>query len=142
MRNAGQHNPFRRPVAAQFVSNDHPRSAPGGPQQLAEEPDGSKSIPSRLDENIQDNTVLIDRSPEIACDSVDLEKDLILSAKSGCGGECCKSGDPGCSWTHPIDPVHDSFEVDCCGGDGMLQARLGQATIAGATQTQGSYSLR
>lgn len=58
MRNAGQHNPFRYPVAAQFVGNDHPWPAAGGTQQLAEEPDGGESIPSRLDENIEDNPVL------------------------------------------------------------------------------------
>lgn len=77
MSNAGQHNPFRRPVAAQLVSNDHTWSAACGTQQLAEEPDSGKSIPSWLDENIEHNAVLIDRSPEIVCDSVDLEEDFI-----------------------------------------------------------------
>jgi len=77
MSNAGQHNPFRRRVAAQFVSNDHAWTARRGTQQLAEEPDGSKSVPSWLDENIENDTVLVDRSPEIVGDSVDLEEDFI-----------------------------------------------------------------
>src|SRR4051812_5918384 len=77
MSNAGEHNPFRRRVAAQFLGNDHPWAARGGAQQLAEKADGSKSVPSWLDENIEDDTVLVDRSPEIVGDSVDLEEDFI-----------------------------------------------------------------
>ena len=77
MSNAGEHNPFRRRVAAQFVGNDHAWAARRGTQQLAEEPDGSKSVPSWLDENIENDTVLVDRSPEIVGDSVDLEEDFI-----------------------------------------------------------------
>jgi hypothetical protein len=77
MSNAGQHTPFRRPVAAQFVSDDHAWAAPCCTQRLAEEPDGSKSVPSWLGKNIWDDTVLIDRSPEIVGDSVDFEEDFI-----------------------------------------------------------------
>jgi len=77
MSNAGQHNPFRRRVAAQFVRDDHAWAVRRGTQQLAEEPDASKSVPSWLDENIEDDTVLGDRSPEIVGDSVDLEEDFI-----------------------------------------------------------------
>jgi hypothetical protein len=51
-------------TTTQLVGDDHAWSAPSCRQQLAEEPDGSKSIPLRLHENIQDNTVLIDRSPK------------------------------------------------------------------------------
>ena len=48
-----------------------------GPQQLAEEPHGSKSVPLWLHENVEDNTVLIDGSPEIMSDAVDLEEDFV-----------------------------------------------------------------
>ena len=34
----------------------------------------SKSVPSRLDENIEDDAVLVDRSPEIVGDSVDVKR--------------------------------------------------------------------
>src|SRR3954453_7800792 len=77
MSNSGHHDPFRCPVATQLVSNDHAWSAPRCTQQLAEEPDGSKAIALWLHENIRDNTVLIDRSPKVVGDSVDLEEDFI-----------------------------------------------------------------
>ena len=34
-------------------------------------------IPLRLNQNIEDNTVLINGSPEVMSDTVDLEKDLV-----------------------------------------------------------------
>src|SRR5947208_530795 len=77
MSNRGHHDPFRRPVATQLVSNDHAWSAPRCTPQLAEEPDGSKAIALWLHENSKDNTVLIDRSPKVVGDSVDLEEDFI-----------------------------------------------------------------
>ena len=77
MSNAGHHDPFRRAVAAQLVRNDHARLASGGPQQLAKEPDRGKAIPLRLHEDVEDNTVLIDGSPEIVSDAVDLEEDFV-----------------------------------------------------------------
>ena len=77
MSNTRHHNPFRRPVAAQLVSNNDARFAPRYPQQLAEESDGSKPIPLLLHKDIEDNAVLIDSSPEVVSDAVDLEKDFI-----------------------------------------------------------------
>jgi hypothetical protein len=77
MSNTRHHDPFCGGVAAQFVCDDHAWSTPSCPQQLAEEPDGSKSIPLCLHENIEDNTVLIDHSPKVVSHSVDLEKDFI-----------------------------------------------------------------
>ena len=63
MSNAGHHDPFRRPVAAQFVGNDHAWSTSRGTQQLAEKSDGCESVALRLDENINDDTCLIDCAP-------------------------------------------------------------------------------
>src|SRR5436305_2885014 len=77
MSNSGHHDPFRCPVATQLVSNDHAWSARSCTQQLAEEPDGSKAIALWWHENSKDNTVLIDRSPKVVGDSVDLEEDFI-----------------------------------------------------------------
>ena len=39
----------------------------------AKEPHCSKSIPLRLHKDVKDNAVLIDRSPEIVRDAIDLE---------------------------------------------------------------------
>ena len=47
------------------------------PQQLAKETDCRESIPLRLHEDVEDNAVLIDRSPEVMSDAVDLEEDLV-----------------------------------------------------------------
>ena len=77
MSNAGHHDPFRRPVAAQFVGDDDARFASSGPQQLAKEPDRGKTVALRLHENVEDNAVLIDGSPEIMSDAIDLEEDLV-----------------------------------------------------------------
>ena len=64
-------------IAAQLVGNDHARSAPCAPQQLVTEPDGSKAIPFGLDQDVENNPVLIDSSPEIVSDAVDLEEHFI-----------------------------------------------------------------
>ena len=77
MINAGHHYPFRRSVTAKLVSNHDARLASGCPQQPAKEPDGGKSISLRLHENVQDNALLINRSPEVVGDAVDLEEDLV-----------------------------------------------------------------
>ena len=53
------------------------RGLAGVSQKLAKEPDSRKSIPFRLHQDIEHNAVLIDRSPEIVSDSVDLEEDLV-----------------------------------------------------------------
>jgi hypothetical protein len=77
MSNTGHHDPFCSPATAQFVGNHYAWSARRCTQQLAEEPHGSKSIPPWLHENIEDNAVLIDRSPEVMRGSVDLEEAFI-----------------------------------------------------------------
>jgi hypothetical protein len=78
VRDAGHHDSFRRPVASEFVGHDHARTTiVPRPQQLAEEPHGGEAVALRLDQNIEDDTVLIDGPPEVMSDTVDLEEDLI-----------------------------------------------------------------
>ena len=76
--NAGHHDSFRGRVAAQLVRNDHARTPPaGGPQQLAEEPHGRETVALWLHENVDDDAVLIDGSPEIMPHAIDVEEDLV-----------------------------------------------------------------
>src|SRR3954447_21048949 len=77
MRNAGHHHSLRRPIAAQLVSNNHARFTTSCPQQLAKETDRGETIPLRLHEDVEDYAVLIDRSPQVTSNTVDLEEDLI-----------------------------------------------------------------
>ncbi len=75
VRNSRHHHSLRSPVAAELVSNDHPwTSLTGCPQEPAEEADGREAIPLRLDENVKNDTILIDGPPEVVSDAVDLEK--------------------------------------------------------------------
>jgi hypothetical protein len=77
MGNSGHHDSFRSGIAAQFVGNDHARLSPGASQQLAKEPDGSKAIPFGLNKDVENNSVLIDSSPEIVSDAIDFEEHFI-----------------------------------------------------------------
>ena len=63
--NTRHHHPFCRSVAAELVGNDDARLAPSRPQKLAKEAHGCEAIALWLDQNIEDNAVLIDRSPEV-----------------------------------------------------------------------------
>ena len=74
----GHHDSFRSCVAAQLVGYDHPRTTMiVGPQQLAEESHSRESITLWLNENIDDNAVLIHRSPEVMPHTIDLQEHLI-----------------------------------------------------------------
>jgi len=77
MSNTGHHDPFCGGVAAELICDDHVWSKPSSVQQSAEEPNGSKSIPLRLDENIEDNAILIDCSPKVMSHSIDLEEHFV-----------------------------------------------------------------
>ena len=77
MSNAGHHNPFCGRIAAQLIRHDHAWLASCRPQQLTKEPQRRKPITLWLDKDINHNPVLIDRSPEIMSNPVDLEKDFI-----------------------------------------------------------------
>lgn len=76
MSNAWHHDSFCSGIAAQLVRNDHAR-LPCAPQQLAEETDGRKAIPFGLNQDVENNPVLIDSSPEIVSDTVDLQEDFV-----------------------------------------------------------------
>ena len=59
--NSRHHYSLRCPVATELISNNHPwPSLTGCPQEPAEEADGGETIPLRLDENIKNDTILID----------------------------------------------------------------------------------
>jgi hypothetical protein len=86
MRNTGHNDSFRCPVAAQLVGDDYAWLSCCSPQQLAKETNCGEAIPFRLDEDVENNAVLIDRSPEVVNDAVDFEEDLVqmpLITRSG-----------------------------------------------------------
>ena len=60
---AGHHHSLSCAVAAEFVSDNDARCAPGRPEELPEETNCGKAIPIRLYEDVEDNAVLIDRAP-------------------------------------------------------------------------------
>ncbi len=66
MSNAWHHNSFCSGIAAQLVGHNHARLTPGALQKLAKEPDGREPIPLRLNKDVENNSVLIDRSPYTA----------------------------------------------------------------------------
>ena len=75
---AGHHHSFRSCVAAQLVGYDHPGTTMiVCPQQLKEESHSRESITLWLNENIDDNAVLINRSPEVMPHTIDLQEHLI-----------------------------------------------------------------
>lgn len=78
MSDAGHHNPFRSTIASEFVSNDHTRMTTSrSPQQPAKEMYGRESIPPWLHKDVEHNAVLINGSPEVMSNAVDLEENLI-----------------------------------------------------------------
>ena len=74
---AGYHHSLRRAVAAELVSNNDARFAASGPQQLAKEADRGKPISLRLHEDVEDHAVLINRSPQVVSDAIDLQEDFV-----------------------------------------------------------------
>jgi hypothetical protein len=74
MSDVWQDDALRGPIAAQLVRHNDAWPAPTGAQKLAKESHGRKPITLGLDENIDYNAVLIDCSPEVMRDAVDLEK--------------------------------------------------------------------
>ena len=86
MRNTGHHDSFCCRVAAQLVRDDYAWLSSCSLQQLAKETNRGEAIPFRLDEDVEDDAVLIDGSPEVVNDAVDLEEDLVqmpLITRSG-----------------------------------------------------------
>jgi hypothetical protein len=75
---AGHHHSFRSGVASELVRNDHARvPTPCGAQQPAKETHGRESVTFRLHQDVENNAMLIDGSPEIVSNAIDLEKHLI-----------------------------------------------------------------
>src|SRR4051794_35250439 len=78
MSDTGHHHSFCRGIAAQLIGDDHSwTTASVRPQQPAEELHCCESIAPRLHQNIDYDTILIDRSPEVVGDAVDLEEHFI-----------------------------------------------------------------
>ena len=77
MSNVGHYHPFGGGIAAQLVRDDHTWSMASGPQQFPEKTHSRESITLPLHENIDHDSMLIDGSPEIVGNAVDLEEDLI-----------------------------------------------------------------
>ena len=67
----------RSPVAAQLVGDQPPRRTLLALQQLAEKECSRPTVATRLDEDIDDVTILIDGTPEIAPLSLDGDEDLV-----------------------------------------------------------------
>ena len=72
----GQHLPFRRFIALQPISHDHPGHVRKSPEELAEESLGGFFIPPTLHENVEDGAILVRRPPEVVALAVDGKKDL------------------------------------------------------------------
>ena len=64
-------------VASQFVSHDLSWIIPMGPLQTPEETFRSSTIPTRLQININDVAILINRLPQIILFTTDLHEDFI-----------------------------------------------------------------
>ena len=77
MSNSGHHHSFRRAVASESVSHDHAGTTVARAQQLAKKTYDGEAVALRLDQNIEDDTVLIDGPPEVMGDATDLEEDFI-----------------------------------------------------------------
>src|SRR3954453_10228609 len=74
MSDVRHHDSLCRRMAPEFVSNDDPRTTPGGSQQLAKEPHRGESVPLWLHQDIDHNAVLIHGTPEIKPFAVDGEE--------------------------------------------------------------------
>ena len=74
----GRHDrSVRSPVVAQLVGDQPPRRTLLALQQLAEKACSRPTVATRLDEDIDDVTILIDGTPEIAPLSLDGDEDLV-----------------------------------------------------------------
>ncbi len=71
------HRAARRRVTAELVRDQPARHAPFALQQRPEEPGGGAPTPSRLDWDVDDVTVLVDRSPQVLLATVQSNEQLI-----------------------------------------------------------------
>ena len=78
MSDAGHYNPFRSTIASEFIGNDHARMTTSrSPQHPAKETYGRESIPPWLHKDVEHNAVLINGSPEVMSNAVDLEENVV-----------------------------------------------------------------
>ena len=77
MFHPGQELMHGRPVAFQFVRDDHPRHIGQPFQELAEESLRCLLVATALDENIQDIAILVDGPPQVVAFAMDGQKDLV-----------------------------------------------------------------
>jgi len=70
-------HPARRRVTAEFVGDQPARDAALALQQFPEEPRGGASIPSRLDQDVEDVAVLVDRAPQVLLATMQGDEQLI-----------------------------------------------------------------
>src|SRR5215469_15949927 len=70
-----------RGVALELVCHDHPRSISQALQQLAKEPLGCGRVAPALDQDVEDISVLIDRTPKIVLLAADADGHLASRAE-------------------------------------------------------------
>ncbi len=71
MLDIGQQTSLRHAIASQLVGHDYPRHILQAPEKPLEEALGGFPITPLLDQNIQDDTILINGSPQIMLDALD-----------------------------------------------------------------------
>jgi hypothetical protein len=64
-------------VAPQFVGHDHPRHALQAFQQTSEEALGGVGISPVLNKDVEHNAVLVDGTPEVVLNALDLDEHLV-----------------------------------------------------------------
>jgi hypothetical protein len=73
----GQALPLCRPIAFEFIGDEHPWDVLASFEELAEELLGRVLVPSALHEDIEDSAVLIHGPPQIMAFLVDRDEHLI-----------------------------------------------------------------
>jgi hypothetical protein len=73
----GQNFALCRSIALQLVRHDHPRDVLSALQQLAEEPLGRLCAPLALQQDVEHDTVLIDRPPKVMLLAANADEYLI-----------------------------------------------------------------
>ena len=72
-----QYLSFGSPITPELLGNDHARNVLQSFEQLAKEAFGSFFVAPALHQDVEDITILIDRSPEVVFFSTDSEYDLV-----------------------------------------------------------------
>jgi len=77
MLRLGQHSPKRRRIARQLVGDHNPRLGPGCGEYTPQEGFGGALITSLLNQDVEDDTVLIDCPPQPVALAFDLQLHLV-----------------------------------------------------------------